>query len=65
MHCPNGLIKLNWYMFIYTDYSGFIEATPSDLYLILIRLRRAKENVLTTFLKSKIKVHKKMVQTSR
>lgn len=42
MHCPNRLIKLNWFMFIYTDYSGFIQATHSHLYLILIHLRRAK-----------------------
>lgn len=54
MHCPNRLLKLNWYMFIYTDYSGFTEATHSHLYLILIHLRGAWENLFTSLFKSKI-----------
>lgn len=40
-------------MFINTDYSGFMEATHSHLYLILIHLRRARENVFTSLFKSK------------
>lgn len=65
MQCPNRLMKLNWYMFIYTDCSGFMEATHSHLFLILIDLRRARENVFTSLFKSKRKVQQKLVQTSR
>lgn len=64
---PNSLMKPNWYIPAYADHTGFIKATQPTSYLMLIHLRRARENVVASLFRNKRKVNQKaqkLAQTS-
>ena len=59
IYFPSSLMKLNWYVSADADYTGFIQGTRLTSYLMLIHLRRARENVVASLFKNKRKVNQK------